>query len=187
MTAGLGLAAVAAGAAGIAYATGPNEAQGPPGPTIFRAAKGTPNEVQITAVGTGPIGFPAEGSPPTDVLTLDLPPGLFAINTNLGVRKDSGNGDFLCWTLAENTIGFLRASLGSDAGHVRRTTLTSTFVVNVPSGGEATLSCWQATNGNVPGSPSGENPTVFFANITATKLWRATITRQPSGEVVNLP
>jgi collagen triple helix repeat protein len=170
----------AQGAQGIAGPVGPPGPPGTPGapppagPTVLRAVN--ENEVQITATGTGPSGFPGPGETPTPVLTMNLPPGMYAISTHLGVRKDSGNGDFLCWTETDGAVGrvfaFIRASLGADAGHVRRTTLASESVVNVTASGgsHAALSCWQAANPNVGGSPSGENPTVFFANISAMKL-----------------
>jgi hypothetical protein len=187
---GLVIAAGLAIFGGVAYAT-ENEPPGPPGTSVYRAVRATPSEVEITAKIAGGI-FPGEGETPTDVLTLELPPGVYSITTHINVRKDFGAGEFICWTRTPtpqgNVIGFVRGSLGAEAGFVRRMPLSSLYVVDVSaSGGQATLSCWQAANPTVPGSPSGENPTVFFANITATRIWRATITRAPSGDVTVIP
>jgi len=43
------------------------------------------------------------------------------------------------------------------------------------------LVCWQATDGAVPGTPSGENSTVYQANINALKINGATITNAVTG------
>ena len=153
--------------------------QGPPGPAsapeVHRAIRATPNEVEITTVGTGPIGFPAEGESPTPVLTLQLPRGLYLLSSVVQVRKDHGNGDLLCYVEIGPQLvsAFVRASPGSDAGHVRRTSLTGDgFIRITEEQGEATTVCTQASNHNVPGSPSGENPVVFLASLTATKVER---------------
>ena len=188
---GLLVATGIAAFAGVAYGTG-DEPPGPPGTSVYRATRATPAEVEITARIAGGI-FPAEGETPTDVLTLELPPGVYSITTHLNVRKDSGAGELICWTRTPGTpqgevIGFVRGSLGAEAGFTRRMPLSSLYLADVSAnGGEATLSCWQAANPTAPGSPSGENPTVFFANVTATRIWRGTITRSPSGEVVQIP
>jgi hypothetical protein len=157
----------------------------------YRSIRGTPDEVEVTAVGSGPIGFPTPDNPPTRILTLNVPAGVYFVSATIEARKDSGNGDFLCWvqgSKSEFVPVFTRTSLGSDSGHLRRVTLSATgFGSFGGSGGTLTLSCWQAPNSAIPGSPAGENPTVFYANLNAMNVARATINIQPSGEVLELP
>lgn len=157
----------------------------------YRSVRATPNEVEVTAVGSGPIGFPTPDHPPTRILGLNVPAGAYSISATIEARKDSGNGDFLCWvqgSQSEFVPVFTRTSLGSDAGHLRRVTLAATGFGSFGGTGAAlTLSCWQAGNPAVPGSPSGENPTVFYANLNATNVAQATINIEPSSEVIRLP
>lgn len=171
--------------------TGPKGDPGPPGEPsrAYRVSRGTPDEVEITAVGAGPIGFDFPNGGPTTILTMTLPEGVYVVDSSVAARKDSGNGDFICWvaspTVASNIT---RTSLGADAGHTRRATVASNGIFGLPTGGGTlTLACWQATNAAVPGSPSGENPTAFYSALTATKVTRATLTRFPSGPVTELP
>ena len=46
---------------------------------------------------------------------------------------------------------------------------------------KAVLECWQAPIPELPGSPSGDNPTVFWATLQATSATQATIVRYPQG------
>lgn len=154
----------------------------------FRVGRSTPNEVAVTAVGTGPIGidFP-EGTGPTQILTMTLPQGVYEVNSTVAARKDAGNGDFICW-VRDNTsaANFTRTALGADAGHSRRDSVASNGFFGIPAGGGTlTLECWQASNG--AGPPAGEFPTVFYAALSATSVTRATLTRFPTGAVRELP
>ena len=160
----------ATGAQGAPGPQGPNGDTGPPGPpgvsTAYEHFRQTPNEVTITGTSSG-TG--------TAVLTLALPPGEYVITTQTNARKDSGGGDTICQTRTNGTVvgdiaGFARTALGADAGHARRATLFSQYTANIPSGGVAQLSCWQASNASIPGSPTGENPVVFVADIVAQRV-----------------
>jgi hypothetical protein len=83
---------------------------------------------------------------------------------------------------------FTRASLGDAPGHVKRTTVAGAGFFNIPAGGGTlTLECWQAPIPEVPGSPSGENPTVFYAVVHALSVSNATLTRYPSGDTTYIP
>jgi hypothetical protein len=57
----------------------------------------------------------------------------------------------------------------------------------LPDGGTGQLVCIQ--DASRPGSPTGENPRVFFATATAIEIEidQATLTRQPGAEVIQLP
>jgi hypothetical protein len=107
----------------------------------------------------------------------------------VAARKDDGHGDLVCWVRGgknEFASVFLRTALGGDSGHARRATLTGTgFAGLTPEDGRLALECWQDWNG--AGNPGGENPTVFYANLNAVGVSRATITAVPSGTVIELP
>jgi hypothetical protein len=174
--------------------TGPAGPPGPPGETVraFRKLRATPDEVEITAVGSGPIGLPTEGNPPTTVLTLELPKGVYEISASIAARKAWGNGDLLCWAVYElagtqSLPIFTRASMGTDPGHAMRTTVSGGGFVNLSGGGGVvTLACWQASN-DAAGSPSGERPHVFYAFLNATTVTRATLRRHGSDVVTEMP
>jgi len=170
---------------------GPKGDQGPAGETVkgFRVGRLTPDEVAITAVGAGPLGFDFPGGGPTTVLAMALPQGVYALNSSIAARKDSGAGDFICWVEDGTFAGLItRTSLGADSGHSRRATVASNGIFSIPAGGGTlTMACWQAANAALPGTPTGENPTVFYATLSATSLTRATLTRFPSGVVRELP
>jgi hypothetical protein len=154
----------------------------------FRMLRATPDEVEITAVGTGPIGFPTPDAPPTEVLALELPQGVYELSAAVEARKAFGNGDLLCWAEYAGRLPiFIRASLGTDPGHAMRATLGGGGFVSIPEGGGTVrLACWQASNDS-PGSPSGERPTVFYAFLNATAVSRATLRRFNSDVVTELP
>jgi hypothetical protein len=154
----------------------------------FRILRATPDEVEITAVGTGPLGFPTAEAPPTEVLALDLPQGVYELTAAVAARKAFGNGDLLCWAeFAGRLPIFIRTALGTDPGHAMRTTVGGGGFVNVPAdGGTVRLACWQASN-DAAGSPSGERPTVFYAFLEATSVSRATLRRYGSEVVTELP
>jgi hypothetical protein len=154
----------------------------------YRILRATPDEVEITAVGTGPIGFPAPEAPPTEVLALELPQGVYRVTAAVEARKAFGNGDLLCWAeFAGRLPIFIRAALGTDPGHAMRATLGGGGFVNVPAeGGTVELACWQASN-DAAGSPSGERPTVFYAFLDATSVSRATLRRYGSDTVTEIP
>lgn len=171
--------------------TGPKGDQGPPGEPsrAYRVSRFTPDEVEITAVGAGPIGFDFPNGGPTTIFTMTLPEGVYVVDSSVAARKDSGSSDFICWVAGPTvSSNITRTSLGADAGHARRATVASNGIFGLPvGGGTLTLACWQASNPGVPGSPSGENPTAFYSTLTATKVTRATYTRFPSGPVTELP
>jgi hypothetical protein len=154
----------------------------------FRMLRATPDEVEITAVGSGPIGFPTPEAPPTEVLQLELPQGVYQLTASVAARKAIGNGDLLCWALqAGRAHIFTRASLGTDPGHAMRATVGGSGFASIPAGGDTvTLACWQASN-DAAGSPSGERPHVFFASLSATSVTRATLRRYGSGTVTEIP
>ena len=154
----------------------------------FRMLRATPDEVEITAVGSGPIGLPTDDAPPTEVLALELPQGVYQLNASVAARKAFGNGDLLCRVeFADRLPIFIRASLGTDAGHAMRATLGGGGFVNIPAeGGTVRLACWQASN-DAAGSPSGERPTVFYAFLNATGVSRATLRRHASDVVTEMP
>ena len=159
----------------------------------FRMLRATPDEVEVTAVGSGPIGFPTDDAPPTPILTLELPQGVYELSATIEARKAWGNGDLLCWAEYRLPSGsqtlaiFTRASLGTDPGHAMRATVSGGGFVNFSTGGgPVTLACGQASHDAI-GSPSGENPTVFYAFLNATTVTRATLGRYPSGTVTEFP
>ena len=163
--------------------------QGPPGETVraLRVRRATPDEVEITVVGTGPLGFPEESG--THILEMQLPQGVYTVEASIAARKAFGNGDFLCW-VHDNAVAsiFTRTSLGDAPGHIKRNTVSGSGVFSIPAGGgKLTLECWQASIAELPGSPSGDNPTVFYATVQATSASQATITRYPAGATVELP
>jgi hypothetical protein len=171
-----------AGPQGPEGASGPVGQQGPPGAgvTAFETFRATP--IEITGEGLPPIG--ATSSNATNVLRLSLGAGTYAVFAQVSGRKDSGNGDFVCavrasW-LSNAIVGFVRAAMGSDAGHARRTTVTAQGTTGeVPAGGgEITLDCWESPN-PAPSSPSGENPTVFLATMMALRIASATTVPTP--------
>lgn len=153
----------------------------------YRARRATPDEVEITVVGQGPLGFPADSG--THILALDLPQGVYHADATIAVRKGFGNGDFLCWVHDGSVFSiFTRTTLGDAPGHVKRNTVSGTGFFSVPAGGGTlTLECWQANVPELPGSPSGDNPTVFFATLDAVSVTRATLVRYPAGTTTELP
>jgi Collagen triple helix repeat (20 copies) len=160
---------------------GPKGDTGPPGPpgeavSSFRAIRSSQigGNTEITARGTGEFGFPAEGEIATEVVVLNLSPGVYAIEATLGVSKNSGQGELLCYVPSAPgaSTAFMRAGLGTDSGYGRMTTLNSDGMLRWgESGGRAALSCVQAAN--VPGSPTGDNPVAFYATLTALKIAQA--------------
>jgi hypothetical protein len=53
-----------------------------------------------------------------------------------------------------------RTSLGDAAGHIKRNTVSGSGVLSSPAGGGTLLlECWNAAIPELPGSPSGDNPT----------------------------
>lgn len=167
-------------------AQGDRGPQGPSGETLvgYRAIKGAP-ETEVTAV-----GWPAPDNPPTTILTLKPPQGVYLVTASIAVRKDSGHADLVCRVHGgknEFASVFTRAAIGSEPGHARRTTVSGTgFTSLTPGDGTLTLGCWQ--DGNGAGSPAGENPTVFYANLNAVNVARATITIPPEfGPPIELP
>jgi hypothetical protein len=153
----------------------------------YRVLRATPDEVEVTVVGTGPLGFPEENG--THILAMQLPQGVYMVDASVAARKGFGNGDFLCW-VHDNVRSsiFTRTSLGDAPGHIKRNTVSGSGVFSVPAGGGTLLlECWQASIAELPGSPSGDNPTVFYATLQATNVSRATIVRYPAGTTVELP
>jgi hypothetical protein len=149
--------------------------------------RATPDEVEVTVVGTGPNGFPEANG--THILEIQLPQGVYMVDATIAARKGFGNGDFLCW-VHDNAVSrvFTRTSLGDAAGHIKRNTISGSGVFSVPAGGgRLLLECWNAPIPELPGSPSGNNPTVFYATLQATNVSQATIVRYPAGTTTELP
>ena len=93
----------------------------------FRMLRATPDEVEITAVGSGPIGFPTDDAPPTEVLTLDLPQGVVrAQQPRSQARKAVGNGDHAVPGRVRRSSADLHSGIARhrsrtrDAGNARR-------------------------------------------------------------------
>ena len=163
---------------------------GPPGPpgasgteVVGRRAirsSGTPaGEAEIPARGTGPFGFPAAGEEPTSVLSYQLPAGKYLLSTVVGVRKESGTTELICYVRGSSptVTGFLRVALGTGAGESRMTTVGSDGFVNTDVfGTRATLACIQDGNKSI----SGSDPVVFYATITATRVSSFTVV--PDGD-----
>jgi hypothetical protein len=126
--------------------------------------------IKVTAVGTAPIGFPGEGESATQILRFALDPGKYFVGVTLGAFKNSGNAEVLCYIRlpGDRITAFMRAALGTDPGYTRLTTVHSDGVLNDWPGGEAALVCIQ--DGSRPGTPTGENPQVFYATVTATNI-----------------
>jgi len=168
---------------------GPPGVEGPPGETVrgYRVLRATPDEVEVTVVGSGPIGFP-EGNG-THILAMQLPQGIYTAAASIAARKGFGNGDFLCWVHNGTVFSiFTRTTLGDAPGHIKRNTVSGSGLFNIPAGGGTlTLECWQAPIPELPGSPSGDNPTVFYATLQATNVSSATIVRYPAGTTTQLP
>jgi hypothetical protein len=168
---------------------GPPGMQGPPGETVrgYRVLRATPDEVEVTVVGTGPLGFPEANG--THILEMRLAKGVYMVDASIAARKGFGDGDFLCW-VHDNVRSsiFTRTSLGDASGHIKRNTVSGSGVFSIPAGGGTLqLECWQASIAELPGSPSGDNPTVFYATLQATNASQATIVRYPAGTTVELP
>jgi hypothetical protein len=157
-------------------------------PRGFRMLRATPDEVEIQAVGSGPIGFPTPEAPPTEVLRLDLPEGVYELTASVAARKAFGNGDLLCWAMQGGRAHiFTRVSLGTAPGHAMRATVGGSGFADIPAGGDTvTLACWQASN-DASGSPSGERPHVFYAFLDATSVARATLRRYGSTVATEIP
>ena len=160
-----------------------------PGETArgYRVLRTSPDEVEVTVVGSGPFGFPEESG--THILAMQLPQGVYMVDAVIAARKGFGNGDFLCWVHdnARFTI-FTRTTLGDAPGHIKRNTVSGSGVFSIPAGGGTLqLECWQAPVPELPGSPSGDNPTVFWATLQATNVSHATLVRYPAGTTVELP
>ena len=134
--------------------------------------------IEVTAVGTGNIGFPAEGESETDLFRFDLPAGNYFLGVTVEAYKSSGRAQMLCYVRSPQVVtAFMRAGLGIDPGYTHMTTMHSDGILNGWPGGELVLQCIQ--DGTQPGSPTGENPVVFYASVNATKLASVTGTRIP--------
>ena len=138
-------------------------------------------------VGTGPLGFPEENG--THILAMQLPQGVYMADASIAARKEFGNGDFSCWVHDNNVASiFTRTSMGDAPGHIKRNTVSGSGIFSIPAGGGTLLlECWQTSTGELPGSPSGANPTVFYATLQATNVSHATRVRYPAGTTVELP
>jgi hypothetical protein len=156
----------------------------------FEGLSFTPNEVEITAVGTGPLGFPTNDNPATPVVSVTLSQGVYWVKTLADVRKDSGGSIFSCFARDDKTgdlTAVVRTALGAEPGFARWTALNGFGFFNVGTGGATlTLECWQAADNAVPGTPTGENPTVFIGSIEAVAITSATITAN-GGAPINYP
>lgn len=157
--------------------TGPQGAAGTEvaGVRAIRSSQTPAGEVAVTASGT-PFGSPAEE--PTTVLSYELPAGKYLVSTQLGVRKGSGSGELVCYLRgsAPTVTAFLRVALGTGPGDSRTTTVGSDGFVNTQAfGTRATLVCLQ----DARSAPTGENPVVFYATITATSV--SSFTVDPDG------
>ncbi len=161
--------------------TGP---QGPPGAAgtevvgirAIGSSQTPAGEVEVTARGTGPYGFPAAGEEPTTVLSYQLPAGKYKLSTQIGVRKGSGSGEVICYVRGSSPIvtAFLRVAVGTGPGDSRMTTVGSDGFVNTDTfGPRATLACLQDANA----TPTGADPVVFYATITATSVASFTVFR----------
>jgi Collagen triple helix repeat (20 copies) len=179
----------ASGPQGPAGPKGDPGAQGPPGETVraHRVLRATPDEVEITVVGTGPLGFPEANG--THILEMQLPQGVYTVDATIAARKGFGNGDFLCWVHDNVRFSvFTRTTLGDAPGHIKRNTVSGSGIFSIPAGGGTLLlECWQAAIPELPGSPSGDNPTVFYATLQATNVAHATLVRYPAGTTTELP
>jgi hypothetical protein len=147
----------------------------------------TPHEVEITAIGTGDLGFPTSDNPATPVVSVRIPQGVYYIQTQANVRKDSGASIFSCYARNDqngDVTAVSRTALGAEPGFSRWTSLDGDGFYNAPAGG-ATLECWQAADDAVPGTPFGENPTVFIGSIKAVAITSATTTA--NGNAINYP
>jgi hypothetical protein len=148
----------------------------------------TPNEVEITAVGSGNLGFPTTDNPATPVVSVTVPQGVYWVKSLANVRKDSGGSIFSCWVRNQangDFIAIARTALGSDPGFTRWTALNGFGFYNAPSGGATlTLECWQASDLAVPGTPDGENPTVFIGSVEAVAITSASIVANGGNPIV---
>jgi hypothetical protein len=140
----------------------------------------TPHEVEITAIGPGNPGFPTSDNPATPVVSVTLPQGVYYIQTQANVRKDSGASIFSCYGHNDQNgdiTAVSRTALGAEPGFSRWTSLVGDGFYKAPAGGATlTLECWQAADDAVPGTPFGENPTVFIGSIKAIAITSATTT-----------
>lgn len=126
----------------------------------YEAWKVTP--VEITEVGgTG-----------QHVLTLDLPPGSYQVSSLVHVAKADGSGILACFpfTAPDFATTFHIASLGTAAGDVKEASLSGTGLVSLPGGGSVELRCRQ----RVSPAPTGSNPVVRTADITAVRIGTVT-------------
>jgi hypothetical protein len=132
--------------------------------------------IVVTAVGTGTVGFPAEGESETDLFRFELPAGSYFLGATVEAYKSSGRAQMLCYVrLPQAVTAFMRAGLGTDPGYTHMATMHSDGILTGWPGGELVLQCIQ--DGTQAGSPTGESPVVFYASVNATRLASATATR----------
>jgi hypothetical protein len=169
------------GAPGAQGPKGDAGAQGPPGEGVaghrFIWSAPPSSNIPVTATGTGDVGFPAAGESETVIFRFTLPAGQYFAGTTIGVFKNSGNVELLCYVRVsgEAITAFMRGALGTADGYTRLVTMHSDGVIH-STGGELALVCIQDARA---GPPPGENPQVFYATVTATKLTSFTGTRIP--------
>jgi hypothetical protein len=134
------------------------------------------SDIEVTAIGTGPVGFPAEGETETSIFAFTLPAGTYSVTATVGVRKDSGDSELLCYIRRPDDVvsAFMRTGVGWSSGYTHITTMHSDGVM--PDGGQATLVCIQDGTWL---TPTGDNPKVFYGTVSATKLASVTSTRIP--------
>lgn len=169
----------ATGPQGAAGPKGDPGAQGPPGQGVagYRFIRSAPpsSNIEVTATGTGPVGFPAAGESETEIFRFSLPAGKYYVASTIGVFKNSGNAELLCY-VRDTGASFMRAALGTDPGYTRLVTMHNDGMIDW-AGGEAALVCIQ--DASRAGSPTGENPHVFYGTVNATTLASFTATRIP--------
>ncbi len=137
---------------------------------VFRSFGFSP-PVEITAVSPAPAQH---------VMTLTLPPGSYEISTYVEAQKDSGNGVLTCFTFTGPNVAtsIQRAAMGTDPGDSRLMTMSGTGLIDFPSGGTAELACRQRTE---PAQPTGANPRINAADITAVRIGTITAGEDTSG------
>lgn len=171
--------------------TGP---QGPPGESVhgYRENRGVNGQIQVTGLGQDPNGLPTTGNDPsqtTDIVSIQVPQGVYYLQISVNVLKLTGHSVFSCWVGNKQTdtfTGLTRTALGGEAGTAGWASLSAPGFFNVPAGGETlTLQCSQA--GSLSPGPTGEDPLVYQANINALRISGATITNFVTGGVTEIP
>jgi hypothetical protein len=112
-----------------------------------------------------PISTGTSRATATHVLTLELDPGTYVVQSQAIGGNFTGTGTLVCVT-GNTTVGFAVAqgSMGNAAGYARQLNLSSQSIFPLPEGGGLELSCWAPPDGD------GGQPLLGYADVIATQI-----------------